>query len=54
MKQDESDDKFYERGPGLCIIINQKIFYTNSSDPLATKLDDLIYLLRNVKVKISL
>merc|ERR1711892_1406738 len=38
IKLDEDTNDFYEQGTGLCVIINQKIFYT--SDPHATRLDD--------------
>jgi len=37
-KNIEEVDEFYEQGPGLCVIINQKIFY--SSDPHTASLDD--------------
>jgi len=39
-RQSESEDDFYEQGMGLCVIINQKIFYADRSDPHATRLDD--------------
>eukprot|EP00092_Neocalanus_flemingeri_P063231 GFUD01076461.1.p1 GENE.GFUD01076461.1~~GFUD01076461.1.p1 ORF type:complete len:523 (+),score=152.86 GFUD01076461.1:49-1617(+) len=40
MKQDDTDDEVYEQGAGLCVIINQKIFNAEASDPHAIKLDD--------------
>ena len=40
MKQDFVEEKIYEQGPGLCIIINQKNFFVDSSDPNATSMDD--------------
>ena len=40
MKQDDEDEEFYDQGTGLCVIINQKLFYTDASDPHATRLDD--------------
>ena len=40
MKQDDDDEEFYDQGTGLCVIINQKLFYADASDPHATRLDD--------------
>merc|ERR1719500_335299 len=35
-----TEDEFYEQGPGLCIIINQKLFYCDKSNPQAMQLED--------------
>jgi len=40
VKVNDSDDEFYEQGAGLCVIINQKIFYTDPSYPNAATLED--------------
>jgi len=40
MKKVNSEDEYYEQGPGLCVIINQKLFYEDKSHPDAQKLDD--------------
>lgn len=40
MKLADDDEEFYDQGTGLCVIINQKLFYADASDPHATRLDD--------------
>ena len=40
MKQNDDYEDFYDQGTGLCVIINQKLFYADASDPHATRLDD--------------
>merc|ERR1712013_849328 len=37
-KYSDEQEEFYDQGAGLCVIINQKIFY--SSDPHSARLDD--------------
>eukprot|EP00092_Neocalanus_flemingeri_P063283 GFUD01076524.1.p1 GENE.GFUD01076524.1~~GFUD01076524.1.p1 ORF type:complete len:342 (+),score=54.50 GFUD01076524.1:694-1719(+) len=39
-RKTETEEEYYDQGPGLCVIINQKIFYPDPSHPLATKLED--------------
>ena len=40
IKKIDLEDEHYQQGPGLCVIINQKIFYSDPSYPNAPRLED--------------
>ena len=40
IKKADTEEEYYEQGPGLCVIINQKIFYADPSHPHTHRLED--------------